>query len=98
MTALIGINGPMTSGKDTAYSFIQKWAKERGVSTCRRGFADLLKWSAFRIFKPDATIDEGVEWANTFKWNGEITAQTVDPFNPDQEEKWTITGRQLLQH
>jgi hypothetical protein len=99
MTALIGINGPMTSGKDTAYSFIQEWAEERGVSTCRRGFADLLKWSAYRIFKPDCTIDEGVAWANEFKWNGVIKAvMTFDESDDHFGHEWQITGRQLLQH
>lgn len=99
MPTLIGINGPMTSGKDTAYSFIQQWAEERGVSTCRRGFADLLKWSAYRIFVPDATIDEGVAWANEFKWSGVITAvMPRSEDNKDLEESWQISGRQLLQH
>lgn len=97
MPTLIGINGPMTSGKDTAYSFIQEWAKERGVSTCRRGFADLLKWSAYRIFQPDATIDEGVAWANEFKWKGVIKAYNDYEESMD-DANFEITGRQLLQH
>lgn len=61
---LLGLNGPKQSGKDTACSYLQEWGSERGLLIKRRGFADLLKQSAYRLFNPDAGIEESIVWAD----------------------------------
>jgi len=92
---LIGLHGPLGSGKNTAADFISEWGEARGLLVVQRGFADLLKWSTARIFFPGISLDEGVAWANEAKWDAEITL--LDKTGHDRWFK-EITGRQLLQH
>lgn len=104
---LLGLHGPAQSGKDTAFAAIKSTAAEAGFRAARRGFADKLKLSAMLLFKPDATLEEAVAWADDFKFNGHILALTArEELHPEVEgspsEVWhepdfEITGRQLLQ-
>ncbi len=105
---IVGLNGPYGSGKDTAFEEIQKWASERGVLAVRRGFADLLKLSAARIFQPYITLEEALEWANGFKFDGDVrTFRKVAEEHSEIEggarevfiePEFGISGRELLQH
>jgi hypothetical protein len=105
---LLGLHGPAQSGKDTAFAVIEKVAAEAGLKAARRGFADKLKQSAMRMFKPDATVEEAVAWADDFKFNGKVMTFTgfAEP-HPEvegsasewiEEPQFSITGRQLLQN
>lgn len=69
---LIGITGQMRSGKGEIAGFIKDWASGEGLTAKERGFSDLLKWSAFRLFKPDCTMAEALVWQDGFKTKGEI--------------------------
>jgi len=105
---LLGLHGPAQSGKDTAFAAIRCTAAEAGFRAARRGFADKLKLSAMRMFKPDATVEEAVAWADDFKFNGRLMTFTgFEEPHPEVEgaaSEWiegpqfSITGRQLLQH
>lgn len=90
---LLGLHGPAQSGKDTAFAVIEQVAAEAGFKASRRGFADKLKQSAMRIFKPDATVEEAIAWADDFKFLGVVETYT----HPDKMQ-FQIDGRQLLQH
>lgn len=85
---LIGITGGRGSGKDTAYGIISEWAGENNLTSARRAFADPLKWSFARIWFPDATLEESVEWCEKIKRNSVI----------DAGNGAAVTGRQALQH
>lgn len=75
---LLGLSGPARSGKDTAFSFIQQWAEENDRVAVRRGFADLMKQSMYRMFKPDCTVEEGIEWCDRMKLGGNLIASDPD--------------------
>lgn len=67
MTTLIGLSGSKESGKDSAYQFIHEWAADRGVRAGRRGFADALKLSFARLFIPDCSLEEAIQWCDILK-------------------------------
>jgi hypothetical protein len=99
MTVLIGLTGNKGSGKDTAYQFIRNWAADRGARSGRAGFADALKLSFSRIFIPDCSMDEAIQWCDTLKESSELVIQW-DRFSADQTlttVSHQITGRQALQ-
>lgn len=77
MPVLIGVHGEKGSGKDTTFGFIHAWAAERGVVAGRRGFADALKQSFMRLFIPDASLAEGVQWIERVKSTGELEIREV---------------------
>ena len=92
MPFLLGLCGGRGVGKDTAFGFIQQWAEGRGLTACRRSFADKLKHSAalalgFRVEEPDAVV-----LMDELKNLGEITTVI-----PDQSILYTIDGRKFLQ-
>jgi hypothetical protein len=101
---LIGLHGRRGAGKDTAYAAIHEWAVGRGVRAARRGFADALKLSFARLFLPDCSLDEAVNWAETFKTEisrSKVVAEWTSGFNAVGETESTIrhkiSGRQALQ-
>ena len=67
MSRLIALTGARGSGKDTAFGFMHAWGMERGVSVGRRAFADPVKWSFARLFLPDCTLEEAVQWCDEIK-------------------------------
>jgi hypothetical protein len=85
---LIGITGGRGSGKDTAYGIIEEWAVKQNLTAARRAFADPLKWSFARIWFPDATLEEAVQWCDKIKLNSVI----------DAGNGVAVTGRRALQH
>lgn len=85
---LIGITGRRGSGKDTAYGIISEWASEHNLTSARRAFADPLKWSFARIWFPDISLEDAVEWCDKIKLNSVINAG----------DGVSVTGRQALQH
>ena len=85
---LIGITGGRGSGKDTAYGIIEEWAVKQNLTSARRAFADPLKWSFARIWFPDASLEEAIEWCDKIKINSVI----------DAGNGVAVTGRQALQH
>ena len=85
---LIGISGGRGSGKDTAYGIISEWAGENNLTSARRAFADPLKWSFARIWFPDISLEDAVEWCEKIKHNSVI----------DAGNGVSVTGRQALQH
>lgn len=87
MPRLIGLHGRAGSGKDTAFEAIWYWGRFRHIVR-REAFADRLKLSAARIFFPDISLAEAVEWCNGLKLCGAITA----PGNV------VLSGREFLQH
>jgi len=81
----------MKSGKDTFSQILIDVLKEQDVTVVRRGFADKLKLSAYRLISPDATIEEALEWADEFKHFG------FTDFNWDAGSGVSMHGRQFLQ-
>lgn len=69
---LVGLTGRKGVGKDTAFGFIHEWASQRGVLAVRRGFADALKQSFARLFTPDITANEAVQWCDSLKNHGQL--------------------------
>lgn len=108
MAILIGLTGRRGAGKDTAFQFISEWASERGLSAHRRGFADSLKLSFARMFIPDISLEEAVNWCDELKrdWEpggayrpAQLTVRwgRVDSHSTLTEIKHQISGRQALQ-
>ena len=104
MSRLLALTGARGSGKDTAFSFIHEWGLERGVSVGRRGFADPLKFSFARLFLPDCTLEEAVQWCDEIKMAESLSAISAEWYRGDAhagetETKIThsITGRTALQ-
>lgn len=97
---LIGITGAKGSGKGTVAEFVAKWANQRGALSVDRGFADKLKWAMARIFWPEISMEDAIEWANKFKNEAdasvELCAGKDDLIGP--RASCRITGRQLFQH
>lgn len=92
---LLGISGPLGSGKDTAFSFIEEWAERRGLRAVRRAFADPLKISAARAIGIDGTPDELIEKMNLLKLEGKV--HTHWDTEPGVQDGRCISGRQFLQ-
>lgn len=106
---LIGINGRLRSGKDTAVAFIREAAHPRVVE--RTGFADKIKLSGVRALGFDpATVEEAVEIANRIKEAGSVVSTwSIDDPKPSPRDATdfrrrtqilkskTITGREFWQ-
>lgn len=90
MTNLIGLHGKAGSGKDTAYELLSGYLD---VRVKRDAFADRLKLSAIRNFKPDCTLEEAYEFCERLKSSGEISV-----IFDDEHVAYSVTGRQFLQH
>jgi hypothetical protein len=98
MIRTLGLNGFKGSGKDTVFSFLQSGLaveKYGNLNVQRDAFADRLKLSAYRCFKPDATLEEALAWAEDMKSVGGISVYTLsdDPEFPDIY----VSGREFLQ-
>jgi hypothetical protein len=91
---LIGLHGPKQSGKDATYRAIKEIKDDTTTGVVRDAFADRLKLSAARCFKPDATLEEALEWANRIKQD-EFTIEVWYGGTDDYE---VVTGREFLQH
>lgn len=87
---LIGLAGRKQAGKNTTAKLIAELRPDLKIE--ERGFADLLKWSAYRIFKPDCTREEAIEWADKFKFIGNLYMST-----DGDEPLCAVTGRETLQ-
>lgn len=102
MAILLGLNGRRGAGKDTAFGYVQEWASQRGLLAARRGFADLVKLSFARLFLPDCSIDEAVNWCDTLKLPhaSRLEVEWVN-YNADDGQqtfvKHRINGRLALQ-
>lgn len=98
---LIGLNGRLHSGKDTAFEFITEAAnEEREQRVTRAAFADRLKMSAAIAlgFDPE-TVEEAVAICNEIKETGSIKTaydKVMDSGNLTMATK-RITGREYLQ-
>lgn len=91
---VIGLNGRLHSGKDTAFEYINSLAYENGLFADRRAFADKLKLSAATAlgYEPVDT-DEAVAICDWLKEHGEIE---IYDSRTNPVKKW-ITGREYLQ-
>ena len=89
---LIGLTGNRGSGKDTSFQFIEKWAEEKKVLAVRRAFADPLKFSFSRIFRPEITLEEAIEWCDQLKLNSSVYVQEQD------HTVTQVSGRMALQN
>lgn len=86
---IIGLCGAAGSGKDTVAGMIA----ELVPGAKRQGFADALKQSAARLFLPEASIEEGVQFCNTLK-----APEAVVGWAPiEGAQAILISGRQFLQ-
>lgn len=94
---LIGLHGKAKSGKDTVCSMIREDFEGAGCRVVRDAFADRLKLSAYRCFKPDATVEEALAWANLLK-NDESFIIAEARSEGGSTLGAHITGRQFLQH
>jgi hypothetical protein len=91
---LIGLNGRLHSGKDTAVEFIRGAAL--GEEVQRIGFADKLKLSAARALGFDGTVEQAVAFCNHLKENFEIRLvdQRTSKLNAPYRR---VSGREYLQ-
>lgn len=87
---LIGIAGQKRSGKGEVAGFIKDWAKGEGLPVKERGFSDMLKWSAYRLFKPDCTMADALAWETDFKTNGHVHSKDGNIYRD-------VSGRVFLQ-
>lgn len=99
---LIGINGFKTSGKDTAYVFIEDYANEQGLVAVRRAFADKLKVAAMKSLGYEGDDRALIALADALKDDGgfvnsgyRVLASTTEQNSGHDSRK--ITGRQFLQ-
>jgi hypothetical protein len=91
---LLGLTGPKGCGKDTAFNYLHKWASERGVYVIRRGFADKLKFSAYRVFYPQCSLEQALSWADADKNDPDRYVQIGRAGSGNM----TISLRMFLQH
>jgi len=89
---LIGVTGQKRSGKGEVAGFVKDWAYSQRLTAEERGFSDLLKWSAYRLFKPDCTMREGIEWCNELKEKGSVAS-----YGLTDNWKLPVSGREFLQ-
>ena len=96
---LIGLAGRKGVGKNTIAKFISEWATEKGLLAIERGFADKLKWAAARVFWPDVTMNEAIEWADKAKNDEHINISYIhSSYARDGiASKYKITAREYLQ-
>lgn len=90
---LIGVTGQKRSGKGEVAGFIKDWAAKQGLTASERGFSDLLKWSAYRLFKSDCTMNEGIDWCDRFKQDGSLQTSNGE-FSRSYRH---LGGREFLQ-
>lgn len=86
---IIGLHGRMQSGKDTVCEMIRELHDGKVV---RKAFADPLKLSAIRCFKPDATLEEALAICDKLKTQGYVDTSY------DIGEGFHVSGREFLQH
>lgn len=93
---IIGLTGVARSGKDTVGELIEEIAPELATQPTvkRTGFAHLLKLSATRLFYPDATLEQALEWCDWLKTKGLISVMADDEVLGIDVEQ---TGRDFLQ-
>jgi hypothetical protein len=96
---IIGLTGEARAGKDTVAQIIRTCLTERaGLSDSVRatvlvtGFAHKLKLSAARLFYPEATLEEALEWSDWFKTYG-----GVELYDSRKAGERVVTGRAFLQ-
>lgn len=97
---LIGLTGKRGSGKNTVGEFIKDWAEQNGEKAELQGFADRLKLSFARIWVPDATLEEALEFCDTIKNVGSVKHDTILPNGLFDRfgVKNVVSGREALQH
>lgn len=91
-TKLIGLHGRAGSGKDTVFSIMEDTVKDYTFK--RDAFADRLKLSAIRNFKPDCTIEDAYDICEVLKSDGFVMLHR-DSYDTNPI---AITGREFLQH
>lgn len=89
---LLGLTGKRGAGKDTAFSYINTWAEHRGLTACRRSFADKLKHSAALALGFDVNESDAVVLMDELKRFGEVST-----IIPSQSVMYAIDGRKFLQ-
>lgn len=96
---LIGLNGRLHSGKDSAFDVIESRAKlDDGLVAVRKAFADPLKISGMRALGfhgHGLNNAELVEIANLIKENGHISVSYIDDDGEGQFH--TLSGREFWQ-
>lgn len=102
MSILIGLSGLKGSGKNTVADVIAAWAAPRGASARSKGFADPLKYSFARLFLPDCSEGEAIQWCNELKDEGSGSSLSVLWRRTSEDGTQTsiehrITGRKALQ-
>lgn len=101
---IIGLNGRLHSGKDTAFAEIDLYFAASGLKAKRVAFADPLKMSAALAlgFQPQ-TVEDAVAICNDLKENGVIGVAIGSDAHYEDDEIWVnaadtgITGREYLQ-
>lgn len=94
---LIGISGVKQAGKGEAAHCIQQWAASLGYTAFDRGFADKVKWAFARIFFPDITMADAIEWVNAHKNDPHLKVVIESDLYP-QQHLGEITLRTALTH
>lgn len=93
---VIGLNGRLHSGKDTAFEAIRNYFAEAGMATRRVAFADPLKKSAAAALGySEMRIEEAVAFCNILKESGRITVTWDEPLGFPRGT--TFSGREFLQ-
>lgn len=89
---VIGLCGKAGSGKDSAFRYIEEWAKAKTIRIRREAFADRLKISAARAIWSLGELDAeaALGLAECLKRDGIITVEVAG-------ETWTLTGREYYQ-
>ncbi len=94
---LIGISGRKGAGKDTAFTAIRSWAQQKGMLATRQGFADKLKLRGARVFFPDCTLEQALEFADSLKQGGENNKVVVTYETETGVQSIEVDGRVFWQ-
>lgn len=89
---IIGITGLAGAGKDTVAAALVEHVNGCLHKAIRQGFADALKLSAARLFKPDIELPEAIEFCDNIKLNCGILLDEA----PGGRGSY-ISGRRFLQ-
>jgi len=91
---LVALGAPkpvMKQGKGAAAGYLIEWAQDKGLNVVSRGFADRVKLSVARLYKPEIELEEAVRWIDKIKDLGFVEVNSFI-VGPDQKpQKVTLT-------
>lgn len=94
MTILLALGAPspvMRQGKGEVAGFLIEWAQDKGLNVVSRGFADRVKLSVARLYKPEIELVEAVRWIDKIKDLGFVEVNSFIVGSDNKPQKVTLT-------